>query len=195
MARGHRSRLQPETRWKPVLRSPRVRPSPTECPTRRGKHLGDVAPSGTGNTTSNLLIGATSVSWDLYSGGWQSQQAWTGLDNSSGFHTYRIAEAAGDLTFSLWRDGVLLGSGLGPGYNTIYPNLSINQRGLASVGSEIGYIRLTAGGYARCGRRSRRPLRYWSSASLACWPMHGGSASNLCWMIRRSGIHEGHEGR
>jgi hypothetical protein len=114
---------------------------------------GDVAPSSGGTkATANLLVGATSVSWDLYAGGWSSLQSWTGLDNSSAFHTYRIAQLPGQASFSLWRDGVLLGSGLATGYNTIYANLSVNQRGNpAGDASQIDYIRLTSGAYEPAG--------------------------------------------
>jgi hypothetical protein len=113
---------------------------------------GDVIPSGATKATANLLVGATSVSWDLYSGGWSSLQSWTGLDNSSAFHTYRIAQLPGQASFSLWRDGVLLGSGLATGYDTIYANLSVNQRGNPTGdASQIDYIRLTAGAYEPVG--------------------------------------------
>ena len=110
---------------------------------------GDAAPSGDKTASCNLLIGATSVSWDLYSGGWQSLKSWNGLDNSSDFHTYRIAQTPGAATFSLWRDDVLLGSGLATGYTTTGANLSVNQRGDAASGAaEIDYLRMTSGAYA-----------------------------------------------
>jgi hypothetical protein len=95
-----------------------------------------------------LRVGDTSLTWGILG---QQQTLITGLDNSSTFHTYRIAQAAYSDTFSVWRDGVQVASELTTGYaGNIGGNGWLGAFGAYSGGTrgptQIDYIRIDGSG-------------------------------------------------
>ena len=60
------------------------------------------------------------------------------IDNSSGFHVYRIAYSADDVIFQIWRDGILVATNLAPAKDTVYKVLGFGDG--SSTGSGAGMI-------------------------------------------------------
>jgi hypothetical protein len=71
-------------------------------------------------------------------------------NNTDGFHVFRIAQAPGSATFSMWRDGVLLNNSLGSSFDytgldrLIVGNFSTSWQSQAT----LDYLRFTPGAYA-----------------------------------------------
>lgn len=73
----------------------------------------------------------------------------TGLNNNGAFHTYRIAKLANQDSYTVWRDGVQIASGLTSAYGSSTNYLAFgacttNERGA----NQIDYIRFNPGAYA-----------------------------------------------
>jgi len=90
--------------------------------------------------------------FDVGTGG----QGWAGSgtslgtnDNSSGFHTFRIAQEPGSATYSVWRDGLLLSNSLGSGFTHNHDYMWFGD-GTGSFSGEVAvdYYRVTSGAYA-----------------------------------------------
>jgi hypothetical protein len=74
-------------------------------------------------------------------------------NNANDFHVFRIAQLANQDSFSVWRDGALIGSGLTSAYTAsdVTPLLYVGQAvaGEAVNGAtQVDYIRITSGAYA-----------------------------------------------
>ena len=64
------------------------------------------------------------------------------VDNSTDFHIYRVVYQGGPNTYSVYRDGQLLASGLGAGLSVTGARLIVGDTGSAgSVKAEVDYIR------------------------------------------------------
>jgi hypothetical protein len=71
------------------------------------------------------------------------------VDNTDDFHTFRVAQAPGAASFSVWRDGVLLSSGLPSGGPWAGAAFNIGDFAGATAGvAQIDYVRFTPGAYA-----------------------------------------------
>jgi hypothetical protein len=91
----------------------------------------------------NLATGETS--WGSPYG--TPKQTLDSNDNSSGYHVFRLAQLPGENSFSAWRDGVLIGSGLTGGF-TFGTNLALGSEGSIWRGTaDVDYLRFTAGAY------------------------------------------------
>ncbi len=109
--------------------------------------------SGTEPGLNIVLANGEDFGWlSLGSGSldWMGKGTIMALDNASAFHTFRIAFDADSSTFTLWRDGILLGKNLSPiadpGLNGI-KRLVIGDASSGCSGTvDIDYIRWDTGG-------------------------------------------------
>lgn len=109
--------------------------------------LGETAGAG----AALLMIAKDKLYW-TYLGTGVGQIGGT-MDNSTDFHTYRIAEVptGGVPTFNVWRDDVLVGDTLAPAYPGNwgnYANVFGTPSGFETCNGEIDYVRLQSGAYA-----------------------------------------------
>ena len=108
-------------------------------------------PGGSTNKTQTVLnISSTGESWGGYDFG--PTTIGTAVDNTDGFHIFRVAQLPGQASFTVWRDGVQLASGLGTGSGAVATegaSLNFGAFGGRWAGtSEDDYIRFTPGAYA-----------------------------------------------
>jgi hypothetical protein len=100
------------------------------------------------NQFGGLILTDTGVYWG---------QSWvsgatplaTGLDNSSDYHVYRMAKVGGENSFSVWRDGALLGSGLASVLESSDNLFNFGEITSVHYGTnQIDYLRIATGAYA-----------------------------------------------
>jgi hypothetical protein len=102
---------------------------------------------GNGSTVkeADLGIGATGQNWDA----WGSVAVGGTVDNTNGFHTFRVALLPGSDTYNIWRDGTLLNPTplTNAGFNDV--NMYFGDSGGSFAGSwKMDYVRYTAGAFA-----------------------------------------------
>ena len=74
----------------------------------------------------------------------------SGLDNSVGFHDYRIAQLPGQASYNVWRDGILMNAAP---LDSIF-NYSLAEFNMGAINGQIygttqvDYLRFTSGAYA-----------------------------------------------
>jgi hypothetical protein len=96
---------------------------------------------GDGTTYGALTISLDSVAF-------AGAGTLTSVDNTDGYHVFRMARDAGSSKYSVWRDGVLIGGdmdGVSTGSSMLY--FGDGSGGYGSKGS-VDYFRFTAGGYS-----------------------------------------------
>ncbi len=70
------------------------------------------------------------------------------LDNTDDFHIFRVAQAPGATTYSVWRDRVLLSDSLGAGWDLGIDTISFGGWGYGYEGTfYIDYLRFTSGAH------------------------------------------------
>jgi hypothetical protein len=115
-----------------------------------------VSPSSSGGAFGWLHVGIDDVNWAINAAGGPFPLA-TGLDNTQ-WHVYRLVQLPqtdptldpGSERYQVWRDGVLIGEDLAPGYgNTAYNFLRFGDTGGRNGGNfDFDYVRFTSGAYA-----------------------------------------------
>jgi hypothetical protein len=102
------------------------------------------------STGGELLVGDDKQYWGEV--GQPGYVALGSANNASDFHVFRIAQLPNEDSFSVWRDGHLLGESLTAGATSagvpIVFYLGGAVTGDASGATQVDYIRLTAGAYA-----------------------------------------------
>lgn len=100
--------------------------------------------AGPSGTTANayLWVGKGGQSWGT--GAALGTNA-----NDNDFHVFRVAQEPGAATYSVWRDGVLLNSSLGSGYNYNRDGIWFGDGSGSYAGKvEMDYLRFTSGAFA-----------------------------------------------
>lgn len=100
---------------------------------------------GDSSEQSYITVGASSVKW----GG--SLSPINGSENTDDFHTFRVAQQAGESGFYVWRDGELIGYKLGPGYIEAPADFWFGCGGAGQGVTEIDYFAVTFGAVAPIG--------------------------------------------
>jgi hypothetical protein len=73
------------------------------------------------------------------------------VDNTDGFHVFRVAQEEGQDNFRVWRDGVLVGADIAAPYSADYKRLVFGDRSSSSDWTgefEVDYFRFTKGAYS-----------------------------------------------
>jgi len=122
-------------------------------------------PVGAGGPAGWLNINPNELTW-----GYPVDETWT-VDNSDDFHVFRYAQEPGLDSFSIWRDGTLLASEIGKGWN--YPGLVRmlfgDSGGSAGGDYEMDYMRFTPGAFAPVPEPGMLTLLVVGSLSLLAW--------------------------
>ena len=100
-------------------------------------------PGMVGNSWLNLKPDSTS--WGLF--GYKTDLS--AEDNSDDFHDFRVALEPGTDTYSVWRDGLLLGENIASGENNDLNRIIFGDMGGLHGGEfDVDYLRFTSGAYA-----------------------------------------------
>jgi hypothetical protein len=92
------------------------------------------------------------------------------LDNTDDFHVFRVAQAPGAATYSVWRDGLLLSDTLGEGFSGAGNSLTWDDVGGGWGGTmEVDYLRFTDGAYAPIPEPGTLALLVGALLSLLVW--------------------------
>jgi hypothetical protein len=92
------------------------------------------------------------------------------LDNTDVYHVFRVAQALGAATYSVWRDGKLLSDSLGTGFDWDVDMISFGGYGDHWGGTfEIDYLRFTSGAYAPIPEPGTLVLLAGALMSLLVW--------------------------
>jgi hypothetical protein len=97
---------------------------------------------------SQLSVGADKVMWGINA---TAVVLKDGLDNTDAFHTFRVAQMPNSQTYSIWRDGVLLATATGAGYDGSDTGANVQIGGVSAgpYGETImDYYRSTSGVWA-----------------------------------------------
>jgi hypothetical protein len=97
---------------------------------------------------SYLHIGSSEVRWGAPA---VSVALQTGVDNTDTYHTFRVAQVADTQYYSIWRDGLLLGSASGATYDGSVGDAEVQFGGVTGgpYGETIvDYYRSTSGAWA-----------------------------------------------
>lgn len=93
-------------------------------------------------------FGSNQTLWGSSVGG-TAKQVLDSNDNSDAYHVFRLAQLPNTNSFSAWRDGVLLGSGLVGGFDFGGAYFRLGNEGSVWAGTaEVDYLRLTSGAWA-----------------------------------------------
>ncbi len=122
-------------------------------------------PVGASGPAGWLTLNHNDVQW-----GYPPQETWD-VDNSDDFHTFRFAQEPGTDSYSIWRDGDLLISETGKGwnYNGLVRLLFGDAGGSGGSNYEMDYIRFTPGAYAPVPEPGMLTLLVLGSLSLLIW--------------------------
>lgn len=106
------------------------------------------APGGSSTATLSVAAGGQ---------GWLSGSSLGENDNTDDFHVFRIVQPASTGSFTVWRDEVLLGSGISPSY-TLGNSLWFGDGGSDFSGTtQVDYFRITPGAFSPVGYVEPQP--------------------------------------
>ena len=117
--------------------------------------------SATGNAMGVIASPADTSAWTFLGVGaegqsWNESVNWSSLgppvNNTDGFHVFRVAQKPGVNEYCVWRDDVLIARDIGIGYDYPIDRIAFGDIGGAWDGAyDVDYFRFTPGGHTPVG--------------------------------------------
>ena len=141
-------------------------------------------PGMVGNSWLNLKPDSTS--WGLF--GYKTD--FSAEDNSDNFHDFRVALEPGTDTYSVWRDGLLLGENIPSGENNDLNRIVFGDMGGLHGGDfDVDYLRFTSGAYAPVDFiYPEQPVKPERPGAVAGGPVIDGGTTPYAWYRADQGV-------